>query len=123
MFLSIPVYESMILTERKQVTGGSQYRCGRVGRGIQPRSTPQPPPHTQTYTKSSQNARFSTFRLGHYGRTNGLMDRRMDKASYRVASPRLTSPKTAPQSRTVGRGRNSKTTRHKELLLVDQLTD
>ena len=25
---------------------GSQYRCGRVGRGIQPQSTPQLPPQT-----------------------------------------------------------------------------
>ena len=33
---------------------GSQYRCGWVGRGIQPPSTPQPPPlHTKTYTNSN----------------------------------------------------------------------
>ena len=31
---------------------GSQYRCGRVGRGIQPPSTPKPIPYTQSYTKS-----------------------------------------------------------------------
>ena len=39
--------------------------CGQVGRG--------------------RNARFHTFRLDHYGRTDG----RTDKASYRVASPQL----------------------------------
>ena len=35
---------------------GSQYRCGRVGRGSQPPSTPNAPPNppsnTDTYTKS-----------------------------------------------------------------------
>ena len=31
---------------------GSQYRCGRVGRGIQPPATPQHPFHTETYTLS-----------------------------------------------------------------------
>ena len=63
---------------------GSQYRC-------------QLPPHTETYTKSIQNARFSTFWLDHYGRTDGWMvgrtDRRMDGRTYRVACPQL---KTAP---------------------------
>ena len=31
---------------------GSQYRCGRLGGGIQPPSTPQPNPNTKAYTKS-----------------------------------------------------------------------
>ena len=62
---------------------GSQYRCGRVDRGIQLPSTPQTPLHTQTYIKSIQNAHFCTYRLDHlYGptdqRTNGLTDRRTD---------------------------------------------
>ena len=50
---------------------GSQYRCGRVGRGIQPPFTPQPA-RTQTYTKSIENARFPTFQLNHHdGRIDG----------------------------------------------------
>ena len=40
-------------TKRKKTSdAGSQYCCGRVGRGIQPPSTPKPTPNTQTYTKS-----------------------------------------------------------------------
>ena len=46
---------------------GSQYRCGRVGRGFQPPSTPIPIPNTQTYTKSIKNARFPTFQLDDHG--------------------------------------------------------
>ena len=66
---------------------GSQYRCGRMGRGIQPPSTPQPRSNTQTYTKSIENARFQ---LDHHdGPTDQPTNRRTDKASYRVASPRL----------------------------------
>ena len=42
---------------------------GRVGRG--------------------RNARFHTFKLDHHGPTNQPTDGRTDKASYRVASPRL----------------------------------
>ena len=54
---------------------GSQYRCGRVGRGIQPPSTPQPTCNTQTYTKSVENARFPTLQLDHHDRrTNGPRD-------------------------------------------------
>ena len=63
---------------------GSQYCCGRVGRGIQPPSTLQPIDKTQTETKSIGSARFPTFQLDHHDqRTNG----RTDKASYRVACP------------------------------------
>ena len=90
--------------EKKEKTSdaGSQYHCGRVGRGIQPPSTPQPTSNTQTYTKSIENARFPTFQLDHHdgrtngptdGRTNGRTDQRTDqrtdKASYRVACPQL----------------------------------
>ena len=35
------------------------------------------------------NALFPPFRLDHYGPTDGPMDRRTDKASYRVACPQL----------------------------------
>ena len=67
--------------------------CDEVGRGTQPRSTPQLPPHSQTYTKSIQNACFSTFQLDHYGPTDGPTERRtdgrVDKASYIVACPQL----------------------------------
>ena len=60
---------------RQTSDAGSQYRCGRVGRGIQPPSKPHSPPsYTQTHTKSIQNACFSTFWLDHYGPTDGLSD-------------------------------------------------
>ena len=73
---------------------GSQYRCGRVGRGSQPPFTPNAPPNplpnSDPYTKSFLNACFPTFRLVV---TDGLMDgptdKRTDKASYRVACPQL----------------------------------
>ena len=43
---------------------GSQYRCGRVGRGSQPPFLPKallnPLSNTDTYTKRFQNARFPT---------------------------------------------------------------
>ena len=107
-------FSARILSERKKgrkveekITSdaGSQYRCGRVGRGIQPPSTPKPTPNTQTYTKSIKNARFPTFQLDDHGptdrRTDGPTDRRTDwptdrptdgptdKASYRVTCPQL----------------------------------
>ena len=75
----------LISIQRKTSDAGSQYRCGRVGRGIQPPSTPIPIPNTQTYTKSIKNTRFPTFQIDDHGRTNG----RTDKASYRVACPQL----------------------------------
>ena len=70
----------MQIVSKKTSDAGSQYRCGRVGRGIQPPSTPQPTPNTQTYTKSIENARFPTFQLDDHGPTDG----RTDKASYTV---------------------------------------
>ena len=42
---------------------GSQYECGRVGRGIHPPSTPKPSPNIQTYARSTKNACFPTFKL------------------------------------------------------------
>ena len=82
---------------------GSQYRCGRVGRGSQPPFTPNTLPNplsnTDTYTKSFQNAHFPTFRLVF---TDRRTDQRMDKASYRVACPQLKN-KTSKQ---VMQGRN-----------------
>ena len=56
---------------------GSQYRCGRVGRGIQPPSTPNAllPPHTHAHTP---NARFCTF---HFVFTDRWTDGRTDGQS------------------------------------------
>ena len=76
---------------------GSQYRCGRVGRGIQAPSTPQPTSNTQTYTKSIENGRFfhQSSRMDRWTdgptdrRINGPTDQRTDKASYRIACPQL----------------------------------
>ena len=53
----------------KNKAGYTAISCGRVGRG--------------------GNARFLTFRLDGYGRTDGPTDRPTDKASYRVACPQL----------------------------------
>ena len=68
--------ESWVGKKNRTSDAGSQYRCGRVGKGIQPQSTPQISPHTQTYTKGIQNARFYTFRLNHYGPTDQRTDGR-----------------------------------------------
>ena len=54
---------------------GSQYRCGRVDRGVQPPSIPQPP-NPQTSTKKMFDARSSTFILDHYRRTDPRIDGR-----------------------------------------------
>ena len=40
---------------------GSQYRCGRVGRGIQPPSTPHAPPPTHIPKKTSKTLVFPLF--------------------------------------------------------------
>ena len=74
---------------------GSRYRCGRVGRGAQPPSTPSLNPHTLTHTNTHgqtqpqyiSNARFHTFWLNRNGLTDGLMDGRTDEASYTVVCP------------------------------------
>ena len=66
---------------------GSQYRCGREGRGIQPSSTLQPTSNSQTNKKSIENAHYQ---LDHHdGPTDRPTNRRTDKASYRVACPQL----------------------------------
>ena len=70
----------------KTCDAGSQYRCGRVGRGIQAPSTPQSTSYTHTYTKNIENARFQ---LDHHGGPTRRTDGWMDKASYRVACPQL----------------------------------
>ena len=65
---------------------GTQYRCGRVGRGSQPPSTlkasPNPPSNTDTDKKLLKRS-FSHFSL--HGRTNGRTDQRTYKGSYGVA--------------------------------------
>ena len=70
---------------------GSQYRCGRVGRGSQPWYTPNTPPNslsnTDTYTESFKTLVFSLFDL--CSQTDGRTDRRTDKVSYRIACPQL----------------------------------
>ena len=67
---------------KKQVTRGSQYRCGWVGRVIQALSTPSPTPYTLTNTDqfscSIKNARFRTFKLGHHEPTDQRTDRPTD---------------------------------------------
>ena len=53
----------------------SQYRCGKVGRGIQPPSTPSPTQHivknTDNLSGSIKDACFRTFQFDHHERTNG----------------------------------------------------
>ena len=58
----------------KQVTRGHNI----VADGWAGASTPQPPSHTQTYTKSIENSRFSTFRLDRHGPTDGRTNGRTD---------------------------------------------
>ena len=64
-----------------------EYQRGRVGRGFQPPSSPQPNPNLHT-----NKHLLASFRLDHHGPTDWRMDRRdgtTDKATFRVASPRL----------------------------------
>ena len=78
----------------KTSDAGSQYRCGRVGRGIQPPASPQPhpqlPTHTLTHTNtqcnncSIINARFSHFQLERDGPTNRPTDRPTDRRTWRT---------------------------------------
>ena len=59
----------------KTSNAGSQYHCGRVGRGSQPPSTHNAPPNplpTQTHTQDSKTLIFPTFWLVH-------MDEQMDE--------------------------------------------
>ena len=65
----------------KTSDAGSQYRCGRVGRGIQPPSTPHAPPLTHIYKKHLKRSffHFSTLSLWTNGQSDGLTDGRMDR--------------------------------------------
>ena len=58
---TLPRLTSLVKTS----DAGSQYRCGRVDRGIQPQSTPntQHPFQHRHIHKKHQNAHFSIFRL------------------------------------------------------------
>ena len=81
----------------KQVTRGHNI----VADGWAGASNPQPHanlthschPLTHPYTHNNNcsiiNTRFSRFKLKRDGPTDGPMDRRTDKASYRVAYPQL----------------------------------
>ena len=84
---------SVIASRRRISDAGSQYSCGRVGRGYQPRSTSNTPPNTlsntDTYTKSFKMLVFHFSTHVHGPRTNRPTDRRRDKTSYRVACPQL----------------------------------
>ena len=64
-------------TERRETSdAGSQYRCGRVGRGIQPQSAPKPTPtlkHTQKVSKTLVFPLFNSITM-----TDGPKERRTD---------------------------------------------
>ena len=75
--------ETKVSKSKTTSDAGSQYRCAQVGRGIQPRSTPLTPLHTQTYLKSIQTITSMN------RRTDQRMDGWTDKASYRVACLQL----------------------------------
>ena len=73
---------------------GSPYRCGRVGRGIQPPSTPSPTPlfltNTDSHNGSLENARFRNFQLDHHdGPTDGPTDRRTKPRILVASYPQL----------------------------------
>ena len=57
---------------------GSEYGRRRLGRGIQPPSTPQAPPPT-LIPKKNLKCSFSNFQLMGYGRTDGRTDGRSDR--------------------------------------------
>ena len=79
---------------------GSQYRCGRVGRGIQPPSTPHAPPPTHIPKKISKTLVFPLFDSWVTDRrTDGRTDGRTDKASCRVACPQLKKEKKNTKTR------------------------
>ena len=58
---------------------GSQYRCGQVGRGIQPPSTPHAPPQTHQPKKHLKRQFFHFLTQG----------RMVGQSIYRVACPQL----------------------------------
>ena len=59
---------------------GSQYRCGQVGRGIQPSFQPLPLPHTQTVSKTFISPLFDSIITDQW--TDRWANGWMDKASY-----------------------------------------
>ena len=75
----------------KTIDTGSQYHCGRVGRGIQPPSTPSPTlqayihshtlTHIDNFNGSLKNALFCMVQLNHHGWTNRPTDWRTDAQS------------------------------------------
>ena len=72
-------------TASETSNAGLQYHRGRVGRGVQPRSTPQPqPPHTQA-SRTLVFPLFDSITIDGLTdqRADGWTDRQMDKASYR----------------------------------------
>ena len=89
------VINNMESTSEKRVKeyqtsdAGSQYRCRRMGRDIQPSSTPHAPPQpTHISKKASKTLVFPLFDSWVTDQQiNGQMDRWTDKASYRVACP------------------------------------
>ena len=88
-------YLSHKVISRLTSDAGSQYRCGRVGRGSQPPSTPNTHSNTDTYTRSFKTLVFLLFDSCSWTngptdqQTDGPTDQRTDKASYRVACPQL----------------------------------
>ena len=66
----------------KTSDAGSQYRCGRVGKGVQPPSTPQPPHKHTNIRKKYLKRSFPHFPICADGptdrRTNGRTDQRTD---------------------------------------------
>ena len=83
-------YQKAYLFLVKTSDAGSQYRCGRVGRGIQPHPHPNPPPTLKHTLKVSKTLVFPLFNsMTTDRRTDRRTDGRTDKASYRVACPQL----------------------------------
>ena len=80
----------MLRKSEKTSDAGSQYRCGRVGRGIQPPSTQRPPilKHTQKVLKTLVFPLFNSITMTD-GPTDQWTNGRTDKASYSVACPQL----------------------------------
>ena len=72
---------------------GSQYRCGRVGRGVQPPSHPRPPhTHSNTQTITIATSKMRVLTLFKSIVTDPRTNKPTDKASYTVACPQLKSP-------------------------------
>ena len=70
-----------MVIEEKTSDVGSPYRCGPVGRGSQPPSTPNTPPNTlskQTHTQKASKRSFFHFSIRAHGRTDQRTDGRTD---------------------------------------------